>query len=196
MALPKLNSDESADLLSVNDYLAGENDGFAKHEYVAGQLFGMAGVTERHNRISLNVASLLDASLGGDCVTFSGDFKLRIDDAEDTRFYYPDVFVSCGANDDQSYFRKDAVLVVEVLSRTTERYDRFEKFHAYQRLPSLQENLLIAQEFPKVELFRRRSVWAREVFRPGDTVTLESINQTLSFEQIYRRVSFTAATGT
>jgi Uma2 family endonuclease len=196
MALAKLNSDESPDLLSVSDYLAGENDGSAKHEYVAGQLYGMAGATERHNRISLNVASLLDTALSDDCAAFSGDFKLRIDGAEDTRFYYPDIFVSCGASDDQSYFRKDAVLVVEVLSRTTERYDRFEKFHAYQRLPSLQEYVLIAQEFPKVEVFRRRSAWVREAFRPEDTITLESINQTLTFEQIYRRVSFTAATGT
>ena len=86
------------------------------------------------------------------------------------------------------------MLVLEVLSRTTERADRYEKFIAYKNVPSLIDYVLIEQYFPRVEVFRRSTGWLREVFHHGEDVYLDSIKQTLTFDQIYRRVNFTEQT--
>ena len=180
----------TSDLMSVDDYLAGENDGTWRHEFLNGMVYAMAGASERHNVIKLNVAGPIDSALGDTCRVFDGDMKLHVVSDEETRFYYPDVFVSCDEADDSQYFRSDAELVIEVLSPTTRRADRYEKFDAYKKLASLAEYGLIEQEFPQVEIFRRKTGWRREVYQPGDVVMLESINQSLSFEQIYRRIKF------
>ena len=186
MAQPK----PASDLLSVEDYLTGENDGTRRHEFVDGFVYAMAGASERHNFVTGDVFSVLNLALTSECRAFSGDMKLRVQDLEASRFYYPDVFVSCGPGDETQYFRSDAVLVIEVLSETTRRADRYEKFDAYKRLPSLAEYALIEQEFPQVEIFRRKHGWRREVYQTGDIVMLDSIHQSLTFEQIYRRVKF------
>jgi Uma2 family endonuclease len=185
----------ASDLVSVANYLAGENDGQWKHEFHNGHVFAMAGASDNHNKIAGDVFSFINLALKSDCSAYSGDMKLRIEDAQDTCYFYPDTFVSCEPDRDP-YFRTDAVLVIEVLSPSTQRHDRYEKFSAYKKLRSLSEYVLIEQESPKVEVFRRNNGWEREAFRRGETITLESINQTLTFEQIYRRVSFSAATGT
>ena len=81
-------------------------------------------------------------------------------------------------------------MVIEVLSPTTERTDRFEKFEAYTSLPMLSEYALIEQDVPRVELYRRRTGWGLETYGPGESVTFESISQTLTLDQIYRRIKF------
>jgi Uma2 family endonuclease len=182
--------------LTVAEYLLGENDGELRHEFLNGTVHAMAGTTERHNTIKLNVAGRLNLEVAAECRVFDGDMKLHLNDAHDARFYYPDIFVSSGANNDTQYFRTDAAVVFEVLSQSTERYDRYEKFEAYKRIPGLLEYVLIEQRFPEVEVYRRRANWAKEVFEPDALIVLESIMHTLSFEQIYRRVSFAPATGT
>ena len=90
----------AANLLAVDEYFAGENDGSWRHEFVNGELFAMAGASERHNVIRLNIAGLLNALVPEPCRVFEGDMKLHVHDDVDQRFYYPDVFVSCGPNDD------------------------------------------------------------------------------------------------
>ena len=182
---------QAPDLISAAEYLANENEGTRRHEFVNGMVYAMAGGTERHNVIKLNVAGLLNTTVSEDCRVFDGDMKLHIKNDPDEQYYYPDVFVSCGPADDLLYGRDDAVLVIEVLSKTTERADRYEKFAAYKTVPSLIDYVLIEQLFPRVEVFRRSSGWQREVFHRGDAVHLESLDQTLTFEQIYRRVHFT-----
>ena len=183
-------------VLAVEDYLVGENDGSWRHEFVNGELFAMAGASERHNVIRLNIAGLLNTMVPEPCRIFDGDMKLHVRDDEDQRFYYPDVFVSCGPNDDAQHSRDDAVLVMEVLSTSTKRADRFEKFEAYKKLPSLAEYVLIEQEFPRVDVFRRQNGWHKETYQPDDIIALDSIAQRLTFDQIYRRVSFINATPT
>jgi Uma2 family endonuclease len=86
------------------------------------------------------------------------------------------------------------VLVIEVLSPSTRRLDRYEKFDAYKRVPSLSEYVLIEQQFAQVEAFRRQTGWQRERYLPGDVVELASISERLTFDQIYRRVTFGAST--
>jgi Uma2 family endonuclease len=121
---------------------------------------------------------------------FSTEMKLRIKSNEDERYYYPDVFVACDAGDRERYSRGSAVLVVEVLSPTTERIDRTEKFEAYKRIPSLCEYGLLAQDAVELELFRRRTEWQREFYQRDNTVTLESVGLTLSVSQLYRDIEF------
>ena len=180
----------TSDKLSIATYLAGENDGQWRHEFVDGRIYAMAGASERHNSVKLNVAGTLNAVVGDPCRVFDGDMKLRIDQPGDVRFYYPDVFVSCATDNENAYVRGDAVLVVEVLSPSTERTDRYEKFAAYTSLPMLSDYALIEQAFARVEMFRRRTGWRLETFEAGSSVTFESIGQTMTLDQIYRRVTF------
>ena len=186
MALPKANSD----LISPADYLTGENDGSVRHEYIDGRVFAMAGASERRSIIKLHVAGIFNQSVTEPCRVFDGDMELEANLSTGTRFYYPDIFVSCAPGDQGDYVRRDAVLVIEILSPSTARVDRYEKFASYMSLPMLQEYVLIDQSVPLVEVFRRRSAWEREAFRMGTSVTFESVKQTMTLDQIYRRITF------
>jgi Uma2 family endonuclease len=179
-ALGKLNA------ISVADYLSGEIQANVRHEFVNGRVFAMAGASRRHNTIKLNISGALNAFLSAPCRVYDGDVKLQVTSLNDERYYYPDVFVTCEAARDE-YTCFDATLVVEVLSPTTERTDRYEKFCAYMSVPSLQEYVLVDQTGPLVEVFRRRANWVVDVFGPGDMVTFETVGHTMTVEQIYRR---------
>ena len=181
---------KTSDRITVDAYLAGENDGTWRHEFVDGRVFAMAGASERHNGVKLNLAGTFNASVAEPCRVFDGDMKLRIERSDDVRFYYPDVFGACATENLDDYVRHDAILVIEVLSPTTERTDRYEKFAAYTSLPMLSEYVLIEQDIPSVEMYRRRAGWQLEQFGPGAAVTFESIGQTMTLDQIYRRIKF------
>lgn len=177
--------------LSVEDYLAGERNADVRHEYVAGQVYAMAGASDRHNRIALNIAARLNDHLVGDeCEAFMSDMKIKVDAA---LYYYPDVVVTCDAPGGDAYFRTEPRLIVEVLSPTTERIDRTEKLHAYQRVESLQEYVLVTQDVMAVERHRRGAdgAWTREVFtQPEEQFTLASVGLTLNLNDVYRNVRF------
>ena len=180
----------NSDLIAPADYLAGENDGSIRHEFIDGRVFAMAGASERHSIIKLNVTRAFDGSIFDTCRVFDRDMKLEVKENAGTRYYYPDVFVSCEPGDQSGYVRRDAVLVIEILSPSTARIDRYEKLSAYMTLPMLQEYVLIDQSMPLVEIHRRRNAWQREPFFAGDMVTFESVNQTMTLDQIYRRITF------
>ena len=180
--------------LSVADYLAGERDVDVRHEYVDGQVYAMAGASDRHNRIALNIASRLNDHLAGDeCEAFISDMKVKV---APTLYYYPDVVVTCDAPGGDRYFRTEPRLIVEVLSPTTERIDRTEKLHAYRRVESLQEYVLVAQDTMAVELHRRGAdgAWTREVCtEPEEQFTRASVGLTLNLNDVYRNVRFDEA---
>ena len=112
-----------------------------KHEYGAGQIFAMVGVSRDHNRIALNLFKLLEAHLyGGPCQIYVAEVKVRVEKAD--AFYYPDIAVTCDASDTEKYYLTHPCLIVEVLSPSTEGIDRREKLMAYQQLESLQEYIL------------------------------------------------------
>jgi Uma2 family endonuclease len=115
-------------LICAADYLAAENDGTWRHEFVNGAVYAMAGASDRHNLIRGNLAALLLGHTPEQCEVFSAEMKLRIKSNTDERYYYPDVFVVRDPNDCERYTRDHAVLVVEVLSPSTDRADRTEKF--------------------------------------------------------------------
>lgn len=186
--------------LSVAEYLAGENDGVVRHEYVGGHVYAMAGASmgngasARHNRIAGNIFSRLNDHLDGEeCEPFISDMKIRV--APDL-FYYPDVVVTCDPPGSDAYFRTAPRLIIEVLSPTTERTDRHEKLAAYKNCASVQEYALCSQQGMMIELHRRGpdNEWQTHIFAEAeDLCAFESIGLTLSLTDIYRNVRFDEA---
>ena len=174
--------------ISAAEYLAQENDGNWRHEFVDGALFAMAGASDNHNLIRGNLAGILLGHVSEACQVFSAEMKLQYRKDNKERYYYPDVFVICDPNDRDRYSRQTAVLIVEVLSPTTERIDRAEKFETYTAMPSLMEYGLLSQDAMELELYRRRTNWQREFYQRDNTVTLESVDLTISVSAFYRRV--------
>ncbi len=126
-----------------------------KHEFVKGEIFAMGGARREHVLVSLNVASILKQHLRGiPCQAYIADMKLRVE--QEDAFYYPDVMVSCDKNDQKAeQFLANPILIIEVLSDSTEAYDRGAKFAAYRQIASLKEYVLIDIETRRIECFRR-----------------------------------------
>ncbi len=173
--------------IRVTDYLLGERHSDIKHEYVAGQVFAMAGAKINHNRITRNVSALLWNELQDQpCEPFSSDMLVKT--AKD-RYRYPDIVVTCDHDtSDDAYVRETPILIMEVLSHSTRRKDKTEKRAEYIALASLQEYVLIEQDFVEVQIQRRSTQWQAEYFYLGEAITLESINMTLNVADIYQRV--------
>jgi Uma2 family endonuclease len=177
-------------VFTAEQYLAWEAQQPQKHEYLCGEVFAMAGASDAHVTISLNLAAALRAhQRGGPCRTYIADMKLEVDPAR--AYFYPDVFVTCDASDAQSPERKRApILVVEVLSPSTAAFDRGAKFAWYRQLQSLQEYVLIDTERIAVDVFRRDTAghWVLYPYAEGDTVELASVGLTLPIAAIYEDV--------
>ncbi len=130
---------ESQQFISVDAYLEGEETSEIRHEYIGGQVYAMSGGSEAHNLICGNLYSAMRHHLrGSPCKVFMADMKLRLNIAEDDIFYYPDLLVTCDPSDNERYFKTQPSVLVEVLSPSTERLDRREKFLSYIALPSLE----------------------------------------------------------
>jgi len=173
----------------VSEYLEGELAGEVRHEYVAGEVFAMAGASEAHNLIALNVAMALRQHLtDAACRVLMSDVKVRVDQAQS--FYYPDVFVTCDATDVEPYYKTRPCLVVEVLSPATEAIDRREKLLAYRKADSLREYVLVSQDVFRVEVYRREqdSSWSVHVYEGNEHAQLQSVNYTIPLNAIYDKV--------
>ena len=175
--------------LTVEDYLDGEKTSQVRHEYVAGQVYAMAGSSARHNGIALNLATRLRPHLrGGMCRVFMSDVKARIEALD--LFYYPDVMVSCDPEDRNDYFRSRPCLIVEVTSPSTESIDRREKLHAYQTLDSLREYVLLAQDEVKAHVYRRddHGNWWVQTFTEADELRMESVGLNIPLLELYEDI--------
>lgn len=183
---------------SYADYLAWEETQTERHEYIGGDVFAMAGGSTVHNTISLNVAVALRAQTQGlPCRVYMADVKLHVAAADAS--FYPDVFVTCSAADAaRSTQQQDALLIVEVLSPTTEGYDRGTKFAAYRLIPGLQAVVFVAQDKPHIEAFRRSAegVWTLHEASGLDAMlpcaTTEGAFR-LALAEVYAEVDFSAA---
>jgi len=174
--------------VSVDVYLSGERHSEIRHEYVGGQVYAMVGASRRHGLIAMNFASLLrPKTRGTQCQLFMADMKVWLSIAGQEIFYYPDLVLSCDPEDREDYFVRRPCLIVEVLSEATERIDRREKMLAYQTIPSLNEYLLVAQDLPRVEVYRRRNDWRPDLVTEA-SVSLECLDATLAIEAIYEDV--------
>lgn len=180
-------------LLSAEAYLQGEQDGELRHEFIAGETYAMAGAGDGHNRVSGNGFFLLKSALrGSECSIYMADMKLRI--GEDEAYLYPDVIVTCDEKDKQRNFYKQAPkLIIEVLSPSTEGFDRGQKFALYRRLETLQEYVLIDPRRYQLDLFRRNRDQRWELFswnKPQDTVACKSVDLKCQLVELYEDVDF------
>ena len=176
-------------IISVDEYLSGETVSEIRHEYIAGDVYAMVGGSEAHNLISLNVASLLHQHLKGKgCRVFMSDMKTQIKTQSQETYYYPDIQVSCHAKDTAKFFKSHPNLIIEVLSDSTERFDRAEKFSDYRKLESLQEYILIAQDCQRVEVYRKTKNWDLSLYKANDCFYLDSINLELDLTSIYENI--------
>lgn len=172
--------------MSPQDYFNWEAQQESRYEYFSGQVVAMAGGTIAHGRIGLNLSTLLKAQLSSGCITLNSDCKVGI--SKQGPFTYPDVSVTCDKRDlTAEQFIQFPTLIIEVLSTSTEAYDRGGKFALYRRLTSLQEYVLVGSEVQSVEIFWRSpsNTWEFRAYKPGDTIQLRSLTLTLNFEQIY-----------
>lgn len=178
-----------ASFVSFEDYLAGEQEVESRSEYVNGEIYAMAGASETHNTIATSFTTTIENQLAAQCRVWQSDMKVVGKNHEQKPFaYYPDIMVACGENTDDPYYRTNPILIVEVLSGSTRRADLGDKYQNYTCIPSLLEYVVVAQDVPLVRLFRRRTAWALEMYRAGESFTLESIGLDVSVEHIYRRV--------
>ncbi len=171
--------------ISKDEYLRGELESDVKHELIEGSVYAMAGASANHERISGNIYAEFRSHLKNlPCEPFGSDMKVKVG----SNFFYPDVIVDCNFDESEPYHTESPVIIVEVLSKSTRRTDETTKRINYLNIPSLQEYVLIEQNIVDVEVVRRAEGWQSKHYFLGDEVTLESIDLTLSVEEIYLRV--------
>lgn len=179
--------------LTPEEYLQIEEQSSIKHEYIDGQIYAMAGTSDPHVTIVLNLATLLRSYVrGSGCRIYISDMKARIESLN--RFYYPDVLVTGDARDQEtSTHKRFPTLIVEVLSDSTEAFDRGDKFADYQNLESLREYVLISTKRQRVECCRRneQGLWVLQFYTPEQTsFRLDSIDFEGTLNALYEDVVF------
>jgi Uma2 family endonuclease len=175
---------------SAEDYLAWENTQLDRHEYLHGEVFAMAGAEDRHVTVAGNMYMALRQHLSGSpCRTYMSDMRLHV--AAANSYFYPDVLVTCSAQDAASPLVKtEPKLLVEVLSISTAAYDRGLKFGYYRSLESLQEYALVDLDSRSTDCYRKGAdgLWVLHPFAKGEAVSLASVALTLSAEQLFADV--------
>ncbi|MEC4805266.1 MAG: Uma2 family endonuclease [Jaaginema sp. PMC 1079.18] len=179
--------------ISPEEYLKLESQSEAKHEYFNGQVYAMAGARGTHNIISGNLYILWrDRLQQSPCQTYFADMKVRL--GEGRSFFYPDVVITCDERDDptQAYVDFPRV-VIEVLSDSTESYDRGKKFQEYRTISSLQAYILVSSQEYLVEIFRRTDsdLWLLQTYEGLDaTLHLENPDLDIPLSTIYATLNF------
>jgi Uma2 family endonuclease len=182
--------------MTETEYLVFERQSEIKHEYINGEVFAMAGATWNHNMVCTYTSAALIAALSGKpCQVSSTDMRVKAG----KNYVYPDVLVVCAEPEFEiNEFDNllNPTLIIEVLSPSTELYDRSKKFDLYRSIDSLQEYLLISQDKPRIERFlRQRDVWVYTDVKGRDSnIILPSIDCTLSLASIYQKITFSDET--
>jgi Uma2 family endonuclease len=181
------------------DYLAREKEAETKSEFLNGEIIAMAGASPTHIRISVSVTRVLgNKLLGTSCEPFAQDASVRVVGLSPllpNDYTYPDVVVACDAEFEGSHLL-NPVVIIEVLSPSTEIKDRTLKLDAYRKIPSLRDYLLVSQERRRVEHYHKLddNEWRWRIFDDAnDEIALDAIGCTLKMSEIYERVPFNAA---
>ncbi len=178
--------------LTLEEYLAFERKATTKHEYLNGQIVAMSGASFAHNFLTMNVANqLYNQLIGGACQVAASDMRVKA--TQTGSYFYPDVVVVCGeprAEDDTFDTLLNPTLIVEILSPSTETYDKGEKFEHYQQIASLKDYILISQDKVHIEHYCRQGAgWLQTEFAElEDVLSLRSIDCELRLQDVYRRV--------
>lgn len=172
--------------ITEEEYLQGELVAEFKHEFIDGEVYAMAGASESHNLLSINMLSeLRDKLKGTPCRAFISDMKVKV--AND--FFYPDVMVVCQQDNEFEYYKQLPVIIIEVLSKSTRRFDKTAKRLKYQNIPTLEEYVLIEQTIGEIEVFRKKDHWQSFYYYLGDAITFDSLGVTVLVEDIYYQVN-------
>jgi Uma2 family endonuclease len=179
--------------LSPQEYLAQERQAEFKSEYYQGEMFAMAGASEAHNLIMSNVIQTLGLQLKQrDCRVYPSDMRVKVNALG--KYTYPDVVVVCGRGsfeDERKDILLNPVLIVEILSPSTEAYDRGRKFEHYQYIKSLAEYILITADAFRIEQYIRQTDWTwtyHEFHDERDAVDLPAIGCQLALGDVYAKV--------
>lgn len=197
MAHPVLKP--AAERFTVEEYLRREEAAEEKHEYHDGEILVMSGGTYRHSRAITNVLTVASNRLAGS-PCFALDSNMRVAVLTVNRWFYPDATIVCGEPEFDPTDRGQTTIVnprvvIEVLSESTEAYDRGAKFAAYRRLESLREYVLVSQDRPEVETFLRRDdgAWLISVWAGLDAIArLRSVEVDLPLAEAYAGLTFEA----
>jgi Uma2 family endonuclease len=177
------------------EYLLRERTALDRHEYHNGKIYTMPGASKKHNIIAYNLNKSLITKLSSDYFVFGSD--MRVHNPHTERYVYPDItIVKADAMNFKDY-HEDILLsplaIIEILSKSTENYDRTEKFDAYKGITSLQEYILVSQRTPHIEIFTRKNrlEWLyTEQFTLESAILLHSVKLYLQLEDVYAKVSF------
>ena len=177
--------------LTPEEYLEGEPLAKEKHEYVDGVTYAMNSSSEKHNRVTGNVAfHFRTATRGKRCGAYMADMKLRL--VEQNIFYYPDVMLACNPDDDHPLYKTQPCILVEVLSPSTAATDHREKWHAYRNLPSLKAYLMVDSEIRRAEFYQRddAGIWHGHTLLEDQVLSVDcgEINIALSLDDLYEDV--------
>ncbi len=181
--------------LTPEEYFAWEEQQRDRYEYLNGEVYAMSGSTINHSEISLNLSGMLKTHMrGSGCKVLNSDARVNI--FETTHYVHPDLSVTCDPRDKTTkQFITYPCLIVEVLSPSTESYDRGTKFKRYRQNPSLKEYILVDSEAISIEIFRRtaQDTWQILNYQAGDSVELQSVDLTFPIEAIYEDIVFESA---
>jgi Uma2 family endonuclease len=170
------------------EYFAWEENQLEKYEYIDGEVYAMSGGSVNHGRIAIKLTTIFDTHLDNSgCITGNSDIKVNI--VATTNYTYPDASVTCDDRDKATtQYITYPCLIVEVLSDSTESYDRGGKFRLYRSNPVLQDYLLVSSARIEMDLYHKNDNgdWVIINYQAGDTVELKSINLSFPIEQVYR----------
>ncbi len=182
-------------ILTPEQYLEIERKAQFKSEFYRGEMFAMSGASHQHNRISRNLIARIDERLRGrPCEVYGSDMRVRV--SKTGLYTYPDLSIACDKPqfvDDKGDTLLTPKVLVEILSDSTEKYDRGTKMAQYMQIDSLQEFVLVSQTQPRVEVYLRSTdgKWSyRDASGLTASLTLESVGITLPLSEIYLRVEF------
>ena len=171
--------------LSAEEYLRWELSTDIKHQFIDGEIYAMGGASENHNLLAGNIFNEFKIRLKGrPCRTFMADMKLRV--AED--FFYPDVMVICREDNENAYYKTSPTIIVEVLSKTTRKFDQSQKRLRCQSLSTLEEYLLVEQDKGEIQVFSRKDGWQSIYYYLGDEIAFPCLNIAVPVEAIYDQV--------
>lgn len=179
---------ENFSTLTPEQYFAWEEQQLEKHELLDGQIYAMTGGSVNHGRIAIRFTAMFDAHLANSgCITGNSDIRVNI--VGTNNYTYPDASVTCDDRDKTTtQYITYPCLIVEILSKSTEAYDRGGKFRMYRNNPALQDYLLVSSTSIEMDLYHKNEAgdWLIINYKAGDTIKLKSINLNFPIEQVYR----------
>lgn len=170
-----------------NEYLSGELTSDIKHEYVNGIIYGMVGASSNHVTICWNLSVGIGSFLKGrKCQGFNSNMKLKTSNG---KFRYPDIMIVCDEIIENDLYKESPVIIIEVLSKSTRQKDKTEKKIEYLNIPTLEQYILIEQDFIDVEVFKKENDWRSDHYFLGDKIPLDLIGDfKMPIEDIYEQV--------